>query len=266
MDLNLNGRTALVTGSYRGTGEVIAHTLAAEGATVYVHGLDTGTAEPVADAIRANGGEAHAVTGDIRNDQGAAELVASIDALGAVDILINNYGLADRGSWVSTDSAAWHEAYDVNVLSAVRMIQHFVGPMKEAGWGRIIQLGTIGSTSPAARTPHYYASKGALHNMTVSLARELAGTGVTSNIVSPGLIKTKEVEAWFMTLAKKNGWGESWDEIEAKAMQEVTGGLTGRIARPAEVASLVTFIASPLADSITSTNFRIDGGATAIVS
>ncbi|MEQ9518808.1 MAG: SDR family NAD(P)-dependent oxidoreductase [Parvibaculum sp.] len=266
MDLNLNGRSALITGSYRGTGEVIAHTMAAEGATVFVHGLEAGTAEPVADAIRASGGTAHAVTGDIRRDEGAAVLLASIDAIGPVDILINNYGLADRGSWASADSAAWHEAYDVNVVSAVRMIHHFMEPMKERGWGRIIQLGTIGSTSPAARTPHYYASKGALHTMTVSLAKELAGTGVTSNIVSPGLIKTKEVETWFMTLAKKNGWGESWDEIEAKAMQEVTGGLTGRIARPAEVASLVAYIASPLADSITSTNFRIDGGATAIVS
>ena len=233
MDLNLKGRTALITGSYRGTGEIIAHTMAAEGARVLVHGLEAGTAEPVADAICAKGGAADAVTGDIRHDDGAAALLAAVDRIGPVDIL---------------------------------MIQHFMEPMKERGWGRIIQLGTIGSTSPAARTPHYYASKGALHTMTVSLAKELAGTGVTSNIVSPGLIKTKEVEAWFMTLAKKNGWGESWDEIEAKAMQEVTGGLTGRIARPAEVASLVAYIASPLADSITSTNFRIDGGATAIVS
>ena len=266
MDLQLRGKTALITGSYRGTGEAIAGLFAREGATVIVHGLEPGTAEPVAEAICAEGGRAHAVTGDIRTDEGAAAAARAALALGPIDILINNYGTADRASWSSADSAAWHEAYDTNVLSAVRMIGHLTGPMKDRGWGRVIQLGTIGSTTPAARMPHYYASKGALHTLTVSLAKELAGTGVTSNIVSPGLIKTKEVEAWFQSLAKKNNWGEAWEEIEARAMKEVTGGLTGRIARTEEVAALVAFVASPLAESITSTNFRIDGGATAIVS
>jgi len=266
MDLHLNGKNVLVTGSYRGTGQAIARLFADEGATVLVHGLEAGTAEPVAAEIAKTGGDAYPVTGDIRTDEGAEQVASEVHALGPLDILINNYGTADRASWASADSNAWHEAYDVNVLSAVRMVRHFMEPMKERGWGRIIQLGTIGSTTPAARMPHYYASKGALHTMTVSLAKELANSGVTSNIVSPGLIKTKEVEAWFMTLAKKNGWGEDWDEIEAKAMAEVSAGLTGRIARTEEVAALVAFVASPLADSITSTNFRIDGGSTAIVS
>lgn len=266
MELHLRGKTALVTGSYRGTGQAIATTLAREGVRVLVHGLEAGTADPVADELTSEGLHAFAVTGDIRNDSGAEQLAHEVSALGPVDILINNYGTADRGTWASADGAAWHEAYDVNVMSAVRMIGHLIEPMKANGWGRVIQLGTIGSTTPAARMPHYYAAKGALHTMTVSLAKELAGSGVTSNIVSPGLIKTKEVEAWFATLARKNGWGDDWDEIEAKAMQEVTGGLTGRIARTEEVAALVAFVASPLADSITSSNFRIDGGATAIVS
>jgi len=266
MDLQLHGKSALITGSYRGTGEAIAKILATEGATVFVHGLEVGAADPTVEEIRSQGAIAHAVTGDIRTDEGAARLANEVAAIGSIDILVNNYGTADRATWKTADSAAWHEAYDVNVMSAVRMIGHLMEPMKERGWGRIIQLGTIGSTTPAARMPHYYASKGALHTMTVSLAKELAGSGVTSNIVSPGLIKTAEVEAWFTTLAKKNGWGDDWADIEAKAMKEVTGGLTGRIARTEEVASLVAFVASPLADSITSTNFRIDGGATAIVS
>ncbi len=266
MDLLLRGKTALVTGAHRGTGEEIAKLFAREGAGVIVHGLEPGTAEPVAAAISAEGHVAHAVTGDIRTDEGADEAARAALAIGPVDILINNYGTADRASWSSADTVAWHQAYDVNVLSAVRMVSHLVGPMKERGWGRIIQLGTIGSTAPAARMPHYYASKGALHTLTVSLAKELAETGVTSNIISPGLIKTKEVEAWFRGLARKNGWEGDWAEIETRAMKEVSGGLTGRIARPHEVAALVAFVASPLAGSITSANFRIDGGATAIVS
>lgn len=267
MDLQLSGKTALVTGSYRGTGAAIARALASEGATVLVHGLEPGTTDETMNAIESAGGSAHAVVGDIRTDDGAR---AAMDAIGdlalSIDILVNNYGTAEAGTWAKSSSEDWHHAYDINVLSAVRMVQHCVGAMKDKGWGRIIQLGTIGSTSPGDRMPHYYASKGALHTMTVSLAKDLAGSGVTSNIVSPGLIKTKEVEGWFRSLAAKRGWGESWPEIEAKAMKEVTGGLTGRIARTEEVAALVTFVASPLTDSITATNFKIDGGATAIVS
>lgn len=266
MDLQLNGKVALVTGSYRGTGRAIAEALAREGASVIVHGFELADAQAVADGITAKGGKAHAVAGDILTDAGAAAAHdAAVKATGPIDILINNYGTADAGTWAKTETDDWIVAYEKNVLSAVRMTRLTMDGMKAKGWGRIIMLGTIGSTEPAARMPHYYASKGAMATMTVSLAKDLAGTGITVNIVSPGLIRTKEVEERFIAQGRAKGWGETWDEVEPHVLKNFMGNLTGKVTVTEEVADLVAFVASPRAGALMALNLRIDGGSTALV-
>ena len=253
MDLGLNGHTALVTGSYRGTGMIIARRLAEEGAQVLVHGLEPRQAESAVETL----GCGVPVTGDITTDAGA-DAVASACEGAVVDVLINNYGTADGGSWTETDSDGWIEAYQKNVLSAQRLIRHLLPPMKAHGWGRIINLGTVGSTRPASRMPHYYAAKGALATATMSLAKETAGTGVRVNLVSPGLILTPEVEAAYLARGRKRGWGDTWEAVEPKVAEHIP---IGRIVRREEVADLVAFLASPRADAIHGQNIRIDGGA-----
>lgn len=266
MDLQLAGKTALVTGSHRGTGRVIAETMAREGARVVVHGFELADAQAVVDGIAVAGGDAHAVAGDIMSDESArAVFHAAVKAVGPIDILINNYGTADAGSWTKSETADWIEAYEKNVLSAVRLTRAAMPAMKERRWGRIIMLGTIGSTEPAARMPHYYAAKGALATMTISLAKELAGTGITVNIVSPGLIRTKEVEERFLAQGYEKGWGTSWDEVEPHVLKNFMNNLTGKVTLTQEVADLVAFIASPRAGSLMALNLRIDGGTTALV-
>lgn len=263
MELGLTGKRALVTGSSRGTGSVIARTLAREGATVVVHGNAEGDQEKIAGEIELSGGAAHAVTGDVSTDDGAAHVVnMTIGLVGGVDILVNNYGGPSSGRWTSTETSDWLAAYQTNTLSAVRMIRGFVLGMKERGFGRVIQLATIGATRPNSRMPEYYAAKAALVNLTVSLAKDLAGSGVTVNAVSPGLIHTPEVESYLRYVAGKRGWGDVWADIEAKGVRELTGTPAGRLARPEEVADLVTFIASERAGYLHGGNFRIDGGAT----
>ncbi len=251
----LENKTALVTGSSRGTGQIIAAHLAREGVSVFVHGLEPGQAETSVDEI----GAGTPVTGDIRTQAGAA---AVRSATGAVDILVNNYGSAAAGSWSSTTEEDWIDAYQTNVLSAQRMATAMVPGMTTAGWGRIVNLGTVGSTSPAARMPHYYASKGALATMTTSLAKEVAGTGITVNLVSPGLILTPEVRDAYLERGRRKGWGDTWEEVEPHIAAEIP---IRRIARREEVADLVAFLTSPLAGAIHGQNVRVDGGALGIV-
>jgi len=260
LDLAIAGKSALVTGSYRGTGEIIARRLAEEDVTVFVHGFEPGQAASVASTIP----HAVAVSGDITTDAGAREVIAVCLAdRAAIDILVNNYGTAGGGSWESAGEAQWLDMYQKNVLSAQRMIVALLPGMREAGWGRIINLGTVGSTRPSRRMPHYYAAKGALANLTVSLAQEVAGAGITVNLVSPGLILTPEVQASYVERGRREGWGKTWDEIERHLAQDIP---LGRIARREEVADLVVFLASERAAFLHGQNIRIDGGALDIVS
>ena len=257
MDLSLSGRTALVTGSYRGTGLVIAQTLAAEGAEVLVHGLVPGQAEKAVEEL----GLGIPVTGDITNDSGSDMLIQACAPYN-VDLLVNNYGTADPGSWSKSSANDWIESYQKNVLSVQRMVQAFLPNMQDKNWGRIINLGTVGSSRPNKRMPGYYAAKGALANMSVSLAKEVAGTGVRVNLVSPGLILTPEVEAAYLEKGRREGWGTTWEEVEPKVAADIP---IRRIARREEVAGLVAFLCSPIADAIHGQNIRIDGGAVDIV-
>ncbi len=211
MNLQLTGKVALVSGAHRGTGEIIARQLAEEGASVLVHGFDTTSSQTVAKNIK----NAHAVWGDLCTDEGVTQVLQQAQQYHSqIDILINNYGTASPGKWQNFDSALWLDIYQKNVLSAVRLIAAVLPNMKQLGWGRIIQLGTIGSLNPNKIMPHYYASKGALANMTASLCKELANTGITVNTVSPGLILTEELKSAYQLKATRKGWGESWPEIE----------------------------------------------------
>jgi len=258
MDLQLKGHTALITGAHRGTGLVIARHLLREGTRVLVHGFEQAA---VRDAVLELGAGI-AVTGDIRTDDGASGVIDACLAEG-VDILINNYGTAESGSWDRSGTDDWIDAYQKNVLSAQRLIRGLLPSLREKTWARIINLGTVGSTRPNAIMPHYYAAKGALATLTVSLARELAGTGIRINLVSPGLILTPEVMSANLERGRRKGWGDTWEAVEPHVAADIP---IGRIVRREEVADLVAFLASPLADGIHGQNFRIDGGALSIVS
>ncbi len=254
MDLHLSGKTALVTGSNSRTGAVIAAHLEREGASVIYHGNSALPQQSIA------------VLGDISSELGCQQVVEQLSEQAlVVDILVNNYGAADRHSWSGADTDKWLEMYQVNVLSAARLAQAMMEPMKTKGWGRIVNLGTIGSHQPNSIMPAYYAAKGALATMTVSLAKELAGTGITVNTVAPGLIRTEQVEDAYRRRAAKKGWPDDWKEIVKKIVESDFPNPCGRIAEREEVADLVTFLCSPKAGFINGQNIRIDGGAVSYV-
>ncbi len=256
MDLGLSGRRALVTGSHRGTGRGIAQVLAREGASVVVHGFELEPAERVAAEIRDAGLAARAVAGDLMDDSAAAALAAEV---GDVDVLVNNYGVAEGGSWTS-ETSDWIDAYEKNVLSGVRLVHAFAPGMRERGFGRIVFVSTVGAIRPRDKMPHYYASKAALVNVGLSLAKELRATGVTVNVVSPGLIATDEVREGLIARARRDGKDDDWETVQQEATRGFMPNLIGRIPTPEEIGAFVAYLASDAAGIITGTNHRIDGG------
>lgn len=261
MELGLSGKIALVSGSNRGTGQIIAGHLVKEGATVIAHGPETDSAKHLLETEQAH----YAVWGNLETEEGCQQIVQqAMGHAGQVDILINNYGTAVENRWFQANTEDWLDMYQKNVLSAARLIRLLAPQMKTLGWGRIIQLGTIGSTQPNALRPAYYAAKGALATMSVSLAKELSDTGITVNTISPGYIRTPEIEAAFWAKARKEGWEEDWETLEKRIVTKRFPNPCGRIATREEVADLVCFIASERAGFINGQNIRIDGGALGI--
>lgn len=260
MKLHLEGKKALVTGSSTGIGEGIAKALAEEGVHVIIHGRNEKELDRVAKEIEKSGGKVGITKGDLSSDEDAKNVAdQALKQLERIDILVNNAGAYPQRDWNNATPKDWLELYNQNVVSMVRLINFILPQMKKNKWGRFIQIASAVGTFPLARMPDYCATKSANINLTVSLAKELAGTGITSNVVSPGPILTSGVETFFRGIAKDKGWSQEWEEIEKHAVKEFVT-LIPRMGRTHEVGALVTFLASPLADYITGSDFRIDGG------
>lgn len=262
MDLKIKGKRALVTGSSSGLGEAIAIMLAAEGAEVIIHGRDEARTKSVSDKINNSGGKALYVVGDLATEEGADDVVDTAMVTGQVDILINNAGVYHGQQWMDLSSKEWLDTYNTNVVSGVRMVQRLLPQMRKLGWGRIVQIGGITAIQPMAIQPDYNAAMAARHNLAVSLARELKGSGITSNTVAPGAMLVDSVKKMILGMAEENKWGNTWDEIEKNAAAQFLQNDLGRFGRPEEVAGAVAYLMSSYADNITGSILRVDGGQT----
>ncbi len=262
MDLRLNGKTALVSGSSSGIGASIAKTLAQEGAQVLVHGRNQERVDKVVEEIKANGGTAFAALGDLTSDEGAASVVqAAMDRWGGVDILINNAAAFPLHDWKHSAASQWNDIYNANVGSVVRLTVPLIEPMRARAWGRIIQISSSGAINAPPFVPGYMASKGAMLSLTVSLSKELAKTGITVNTISPGPVETEGTENTMYEMARAQGRGQINREQAMEMFKGMAESLpVSRLGRPEEIGSLAAYLASPLSDFITGANFRVDGG------
>ncbi len=145
------------------------------------------------------------------------------------------------------------------------MIHAVVPAMKERGWGRVIEISSRNAISPHAPLPTYGAAKAAVNNLTLSLSKHLAGTGVTSNGIMPGPIYTPALENWFKDMAKRHAGIEDAAAGQAFVLKTIIHQTVNRLGQPMDIAAAVCFIASPLSDFMTGTTFRIDGGSTPTV-
>ncbi|MGB8363986.1 MAG: SDR family NAD(P)-dependent oxidoreductase [Rhizomicrobium sp.] len=267
MDLQLTGKRALVTGSSSGIGRGIAIMLAREGVEMVVHGRNRERTEETATRIRAAGGTAHVAIGDLANDEGAAAVAkAALEKAGGIDILVNNIGGTESTGgglalWFDVKPEHWAGSMQQNVIAAVRMVHAFVPAMRERGWGRVINIASAGGTAPPDQVPNYCAAKAAVINMTVSLSKELARSGVTVNTVSPGCTRTEAFERTLGRMAATNGWPDDYESREARFMDlGMFPCASERYGRPEDVGALVAFLASPLAAFANGADYRIDGG------
>jgi NAD(P)-dependent dehydrogenase (short-subunit alcohol dehydrogenase family) len=191
-------------------------------------------------------------------------VLAETLASGQVDILVNNAGGPSGDFSRSFDDIPrddWIKTYAANTVASAALISGLIAPMRERGWGRVIQIASATAMQPTATGSDYAASKAATVNLSVSVARTLAGTLVTSNTISPGVIATKAVRGWLDHLAGEKGWaalGE--EERERRLAREIFGIDVSRIGRPEDIAHAVLMLASPLGDFINGANIRVDGG------
>jgi len=264
MELQLAGKRALVTGSSSGIGEGVALMLAAEGADVIVHGRDRARSQRTADAIRALGGRADIVIGDLTDAAQAAEICAQTTALGGVDILVNNAGGRSGGwardGWFNTSADAWIATYKLNVIATAVMINGLTPHMISKKWGRIIQISSAVALHQPPNFPDYQAAKAAEINMSRSLSRGLAGTGVTANSISAGIINTPGSDGEIASIAAELGLEGGWQQHERHIALNVFRQTADRVGRPEDIAAAVCFLASPKAAFITGVNLIIDGG------
>ena len=161
--------------------------------------------------------------------------------------------------WLDTTAADWNDLFNTNVASAVRLVTKLVPAMKQRGWGRVVAIGSFLGPMPEPLIAPYAATKLANIGQAVSLAKALAGSGVTSYTVSPGPIRTPGMEAGGKAMAEAQGQEYDFAAFEASYVKE-TKLPAGRVGSPSDIADAVAFLCSPRADFITGTNPRVDGG------
>ena len=257
MDLQLTNKLALVSGSTAGIGFAIASALAAEGARVIVNGrLQASVDEAAARITAATGAPVLGFPGDLSS---ATVAEALVEKYPDIEILINNLGIFEPTPFEEIPDADWVRFFEVNVLSGVRLARLCLPAMKARNWGRIIFISSESAVQIPSEMIHYGMTKTAQLAVSRGLAESVAGTGITVNSILPGPTRSRGVGDFVEALAQAEN--KSFSEFETEFFAKVRPtSLIKRFATPAEVASMVAYISSPLASATTGAALRVDGG------
>ncbi|GGJ41678.1 SDR family NAD(P)-dependent oxidoreductase [Streptomyces brasiliensis] len=257
MHIDLSNRTALVTGSTQGIGYAIAAGLARSGARVAVNGRRRESTEDAVEKLRSETGsdQVLAAPWDLASDEGER---AVREAVPSVDILVNNLGIFGAIPPLEIDDAEWRRYFEVNVLTAVRLIRAYLPGMTERGWGRVQSIASDSAVVIPSEMIHYGMTKTSLLAVTRGFAKAAAGTGVTVNSVIAGPTHTAGVEDFVYQLVSRDlPWDEAQHEFMVKYRPQ---SLLQRLIQPEEIANMVVYLSSPQASATTGGALRVDGG------
>jgi NAD(P)-dependent dehydrogenase (short-subunit alcohol dehydrogenase family) len=258
MDLQLKNKRAVVTGSTAGIGLAIAQALAAEGALVVVNGRTNQRVDTAIREIR----KAHpnadlsGVAADVSTAAGCAQL---IQAIPSTDILVNSMGIFEPKPFEKITDEEWLHIFEANVMSGVRLSRHYLAEMRERNWGRILFISSESAVQIPAEMVHYGVTKTAQVAVARGIAESEAGTGITVNSVLAGPTRSEGVEAFISKMSAQRGLGPAAFEQEFFKSVRPTS-LLKRFESTGEVASMVAYLASPLASGTTGSALRVDGG------
>ena len=258
MNIDLAGKTALVTGSTAGIGYAIANGLAASGASVVLNGRKPTTVEAAVAKLsgEVKGAKVRGIAGDVSTAAGCSALVA---ALPDVDILINNAGIFEPREFADIPDEDWTRFFETNVMSGVRMARSYLPGMLKRNWGRIIFISSESGLNIPTEMIHYGTTKTAQLAVARGLAKLTRGTAVTVNSVLPGPTMSEGVETFVKDLARQNNQSEA--EAAANFVrQHRPSSLLQRFASVEEIANVVVFVASKQAAVTNGAAIRAEGG------
>ena len=241
----LDGRTALVTGASQGIGEVIAATLAGQGARVVLAARNLGKLEAVAARIVAAGGEAHPLELDLARAEEVPERIKSLpEAWSQIEVLVNNAGITADNLLARMSLEQWRGVLETNLTGTFVVTREISRGMLRRRWGRIVTVSSVVGLMGNAGQANYAAAKAGLVGFTKSVARELASRGVTANVVAPGFVETAMTEV-----------------LPPAVREKMLGEIAlGRFGSAEEIAAAVVYLASDEAAYVTGQVLNVSGG------
>jgi NAD(P)-dependent dehydrogenase (short-subunit alcohol dehydrogenase family) len=253
MNLQLEDKTALVTGSTKGIGFAIARLLAAEGVYVIINGRSEDATRQAAEKI---GPRARGVASDVSTAAGCAALIQQAPS---VDILVNNAGVFEPKPFTEIPDADWERFYQLNVMSGVRLTRAYLPGMLQRNWGRILFISSESGIQIPEEMIHYGMTKAAELALVNGIAQLTRGSAVTVNAVLPGPTASEGVTEFVSRLAMHAS--QTPDEFEKDFFRSVRpSSLLQRFATVDEIANMVAYLCSPLASATNSSAARVDGG------